>query len=168
MSLIMIPSALPNVLLVIASRLIVGTLKIFKKWCYGTWGDNQNRSLQAEVFLSGTFCIACHQRQYRKCAGYARTMHGFGTDLVRNPAIWLMESRDYVNQFAYCGRIQSNAISHWPGTNIALGFMINVWKMYIYYIRAIALIMWKATAGVENEGGIGKKTPWPRLVGWLA
>ena len=24
----------------------------------------------------------------------ARTMHGFGTDLVRNPAIWLVESRD--------------------------------------------------------------------------
>ena len=27
----------------------------------------------------------------------ARTMHGFATDLVRNPAIWLVESRDYVN-----------------------------------------------------------------------
>ena len=27
----------------------------------------------------------------------ARTMHGFGTDLVRNPAIWLVESRVYVN-----------------------------------------------------------------------
>ena len=23
-----------------------------------------------------------------------RTMHGFGTDLVRNPAIWLVEGRD--------------------------------------------------------------------------
>ena len=35
----------------------------------------------------------------------ARTILDFETDLVRNPAIWLVESQDLVIQFAYRGRI---------------------------------------------------------------
>ena len=43
-----------------------------KKWCYGTWGNNQYRNLQVEVYFeAASFCIARDQRQYRKCAGYA-------------------------------------------------------------------------------------------------
>ena len=32
--------------------------------------------------------------QFTHRAVGAGTMHGFGTDLVRNPTIWLVESRD--------------------------------------------------------------------------
>ena len=35
----------------------------------------------------------------------AGTMHGFGTDPIRNPSIWLLESRNEVSWFAHCGRI---------------------------------------------------------------
>ena len=66
-----------------------------KKWCYWTWGNNQYRNLQAGVnFEPIRFCVARDQRHYRKCAVGVGTMHGFGTDLVRNPAIWLVESRN--------------------------------------------------------------------------
>ena len=55
----LIPSALPNVLLVMACPWIglFSIVEIFlKKWCYGTWGNNQYRNLQAEVFFwSDTF-----------------------------------------------------------------------------------------------------------------
>ena len=69
-----------------------------KWWCYGTRGNHQCRNLQAEVYFEATrFCIARDKRQYfqvtHRAVG-ARTMHGFGTDLIRNPAIWLVESRD--------------------------------------------------------------------------
>ena len=37
----------------------------------------------------------------------AGIMHGFGTDPIRNQTIWLMESRNQVNLFAYRGRIMS-------------------------------------------------------------
>ena len=47
----LIPSALPNVLVVMACRWIVGIVKIWTKWCYGTWGNNQYRNLQAEVYF---------------------------------------------------------------------------------------------------------------------
>ena len=43
--------------------------------------------------------------------GSMRTMHGFGTELIRSPAIWLVESRNYVNWFAYRVRI-----THYYGT----------------------------------------------------
>ena len=36
----------------------------------------------------------------------AATKHGFGTDPIRNPTIWLAESRNQVNYFAYRGRIK--------------------------------------------------------------
>ena len=92
----LIPSALPNGLLVtLACRWIVGIVKIIKKWCYGTWGKNQYRNLQADVYFEATRFLYCTwPAQYRKCAVGARTKHGFGTDLVRNPVIWLVESRD--------------------------------------------------------------------------
>ena len=96
----LISSALPNVLLVMVCCWVVGIVKTLKKWCYGTWGNNQYRNLLAEVYFEAArFCIARDQRQYWKCAVMhravgARTMHSFGTDLVRNPAIWLVESRD--------------------------------------------------------------------------
>ena len=69
----LIPSALPNVLLVLTCRWIFGIVKILKtKWCYGTWGNNQYRNLQAEIYFEVTsFCIARDQRQYRKFASYA-------------------------------------------------------------------------------------------------
>ena len=35
----------------------------------------------------------------------AGTKHGFGTDPTRNPTIWLVESRNQVNLFAYRGRM---------------------------------------------------------------
>ena len=35
----------------------------------------------------------------------AGTMHGFGTDPIRNPTIWLVGSRIQVNWFAYHGRM---------------------------------------------------------------
>ena len=31
-------------------------------------------------------------------------MHGIGTELIRHPSIWLVESRNYVNSFPYRGR----------------------------------------------------------------
>ena len=39
----------------------------------------------------------------------AGTKHGFGTDPIRNPTIWLVESRNQVNWFAYRGRM----LNHW-------------------------------------------------------
>ena len=38
-------------------------------------------------------------------------MHGFGTDPIRNPTIWLVESRNQVNLFSYRGRM-SNCVQH--------------------------------------------------------
>ena len=65
----LIPSALPNVVLVIACRWIVGILKID---AMEPQEINQYRNLHAEVYFEATrFCIACDQRQYRMCAGYA-------------------------------------------------------------------------------------------------
>ena len=35
-----------------------------ENWRYGTWGNNQYRNLQAEVYFEATrFCIARDQRQ---------------------------------------------------------------------------------------------------------
>ena len=77
---------------------------------YPGWLNNQFRNLQAEIYFEA-IRIARDQSPHQKCAGYAPspcqtrrtasyapcscmvgTMHGFGTDLVRNPAIWLVES----------------------------------------------------------------------------
>ena len=100
----LIPSALSNVLLVPNGMSFDSWhCENIKKWCYGTGGNNQYRNLQTEVYFEETrSCIARDQRQYgsvqftHRAVG-ARTMHGFGTDQVRNPAIWLVESRVYVN-----------------------------------------------------------------------
>ena len=43
-----------------------------KIWCYGTWGNNRYRNLEAEVYIEAPrYCIAHDQCEYRKCAGYA-------------------------------------------------------------------------------------------------
>ena len=68
----LMPSALPNVLLIIACRWIVGIVKILKNDAMETWGYKEYRNQQAEVYYEATcFCIARHQRQYRECASYA-------------------------------------------------------------------------------------------------
>ena len=99
----LIPSVLLKVLLLITCHWIVGILKILKKWCYGTWGNKQYINLQAEIYFETTsFCIARDRHQYQSVqvthrAVGVRTMHGFGTDLVGNPAIWLVERQNLVN-----------------------------------------------------------------------
>ena len=56
--------------------------------------------MQAEIYFEATrFRIARNQRHYRSVqvmhrAVGVRTMHGFDTDLTRNPAIWLVQSRN--------------------------------------------------------------------------
>ena len=57
-------------------------------------------NLQAEVYFEATrfllhvTSVNTGSVQVTHRAVGARTMHGFGTDLVRNPAIWLVESQD--------------------------------------------------------------------------
>ena len=89
----LIPSALPNVLLEIACRWIVGIVKIL-----------QNNATELEeitnieiyrlkfilnrhVFVLHVTNINTGSVQVTHRAVGARTMHGFGTDLIRNPAI---------------------------------------------------------------------------------
>ena len=96
----LIPSALPNVLLVMACRWIVGIVKIL-----------QNDAMEPEeitnievyrpkfilkrhVFVMHVTSVNTGSVQVKHRGVGARTMHGFGTDLVSNPAIWLVESRD--------------------------------------------------------------------------
>ena len=40
----------------------------------------------------------------------ARNMHGFGIDLTGNRAIWLVESRNLVNEFVYRSKLHHNAL----------------------------------------------------------
>ena len=53
--------------------------------------------LKRRVFVLHVTSVNTGSVQVTHRAVGARTMHGFGTDLVRNPAIWLVESRDLVN-----------------------------------------------------------------------
>ena len=50
--------------------------------------------LKRHVFVLHVTSVNTGSVQVTHRAVGARTMHGFGTDLVRNPAIWLVESRD--------------------------------------------------------------------------
>ena len=108
----LIPSAFPNVLLVtLACRWIIGIVRILNN---GAIEPEQNTNieiyrlkfiLKRHVFVLHVTSVNIGSVQVTHRAVGARTMHGFGTDLVRNLAIWLMESRDWVNLFAYRGRI---------------------------------------------------------------
>ena len=96
----LIPSALPNVLLVMACRWIVGMAKILTN--DGMEPEEITNIeiyrpkfiLKRHVFVLHLTSVNTGSVQVTHCAVGARTMHGFGTDLVRNPAIWLVESRD--------------------------------------------------------------------------
>ena len=99
----LMPSALPNVLLIIACRWIVGTVKILKNDAMEP-EDISNIEINRLKFIMKQHVFVLHVTsvntgsvQVTHRAVGARTMHGFGTDLVRNPTIWLVERRDYVN-----------------------------------------------------------------------
>ena len=50
--------------------------------------------LKRHVFVLHVISVNTGSVQVTHRAVGARIMHGFGTDLVRNPAIWLVESRE--------------------------------------------------------------------------
>ena len=96
----LIPSALPNVLLVMVCRWIVGIVKTLKNDAMEP-GEITNIEiyrlkfiLKRHVLVSHVTSVNTGSVQVTHRAVGARIMHGFGTDLVRNPAIWLVESRD--------------------------------------------------------------------------
>ena len=99
----LIPSALPNVLLVMVCRWIVGIVKTLKNDAMEPEEITNIEIyrlkfiLKWHVFVLHVTSVNTGSVQVTHRAVGARTMHGFGTDLVRNPAIWLVESRDYVN-----------------------------------------------------------------------
>ena len=94
----LIPSALPNVLLVMACRWIVGVAKILTN--DGMEPEEITNIeiyrpkiiLKRHVFVLQVTSVNTGSVQVTHRAVDARTMHGFGADLVRNPAIWLVES----------------------------------------------------------------------------
>ena len=99
MSLIL--STLPNVLLVtLAWRWIIGIVKILNNdamepeeiTCIEIY--RLKFILKRHDFVLHATSVNTGSVQVTHRAVGARTMHGFGTDLVRNPAIWLVESRD--------------------------------------------------------------------------
>ena len=61
--------------------------------------------LKQDVFVLHVTSVNIGSVQVTHLEVGARTMHAYDTDLVRNPAIWLVESQDLVIQFAYRGRI---------------------------------------------------------------
>ena len=61
--------------------------------------------LKRQVFVLHVTSVNTGSAQVTHGAVGARIIHGLGIDLVRNPAIWLVESRDLVNLFAYRGRM---------------------------------------------------------------
>ena len=72
-----------------------------KRWCYGTRGNNQYIEvyrlkfiLKRHVFVLHATSVNTGSVQVTHRAVGARTMHVFGTDLVSDPAIWLVESWD--------------------------------------------------------------------------
>ena len=86
-----------------ACRLIVGIVKILRNDAMEP-EEITNIEIYRLKFILKRHVFVLHvtslntgsvQVTYRAVG--ARTMHGFGTDLVRNPAIWLVESRVYVN-----------------------------------------------------------------------
>ena len=96
----LIPSALLNILLVMACRWIFGIVKILKNDAMEL-EEITNKEiyrlkfiLKRHVFVLHVTSVNTRSVQVTHCAVGARTMHGFGTGLVRNPAIWLVESRD--------------------------------------------------------------------------
>ena len=68
----LIPSVLPKVLLVMTCHWIVGILKKLKKWCYGTWGNNQYINLQAEIYFEATIFIRPFEKRDVLCRGNVR------------------------------------------------------------------------------------------------
>ena len=96
----LISSALPYVLLVMACRWIVGIAKILTndgmepEEITNLEINRPKFILKRQVFLLHVTSVNTGSVQVTHRAVGARTMHGFGTDLVRNPAIWLVESRD--------------------------------------------------------------------------
>ena len=89
----LIPSALPNVLIVMACHWIVGVVKISKNYAMEPEEITNiefNRLkfiLKRYVFVLLVTSVKTGSVQVMRHAVGARTMHGFGTDLVSNPAI---------------------------------------------------------------------------------
>ena len=84
----LIPSALPNILLIRACHWIVGIVKILKHDAM-----EPEEITNIEVYMLKTSVNTGSVQVMHRAVG-ARTMDGFGTDLVSNLAIWLVESRD--------------------------------------------------------------------------
>ena len=103
----LIPSALPNVLLVMACPWLglFSIVEIFLKNDAMEPEEITNIEIyrlklfffKRHIFVLHVTSVNTGSVQVMHRAVGARTMHGFGTDLVRNPAIWLVESRDQVN-----------------------------------------------------------------------
>ena len=95
----LVPSAWPNVLLVMACRWIVGIVKILKN--DGMEPEEITNIeiyrlkfiLKRHVFVLHVTSVSTRSVQVTHRAVGDRTMHGLGNELVRNPAIWLVESR---------------------------------------------------------------------------
>ena len=97
----LIPSALPNVLLVtLTCRWIIGIVKILNNDAMELEEIANIEMyrlkfiLKRHVFVLHVTSINTRSVRVTHRAVGASTMHGFGTDLVRNPAIWLVESQD--------------------------------------------------------------------------
>ena len=99
----LIPLALPNVLrvmTVMACRWIIDIVKILKNDAMELEEITNIEIyrlkfiLKRHVFVLHVTSVNTGSVQVTHRAVGARTMHGFATDLVRNPAIWLAESRD--------------------------------------------------------------------------
>ena len=100
----LIPSALSkSYLYLMACCLIVGIVKILRNDAMEPEEITNIEIyrlkfiLKRHVFVLHVTSVNTGSEQVTYRAVGARTMHGFGTDLVRNPAIWLVESRVYVN-----------------------------------------------------------------------
>ena len=116
----LIPSALSKpYLYLIAYRLIAGIVKILRNDAMEPEEITNIEIyrlkfiLKRHVFVLHVTSVSTGSVQVTHRAVGARTMHGFGTDLVRNPAIWLVESRVYVNLFAYRGRMHIILPNFW-------------------------------------------------------
>ena len=97
----LIPSALPNVLPVtLACCWIIGIVKILNNdamepeeiTCIEIY--RLKFILKRHVFVLHATSVNTGSVQVTHRSVGARTMYGFGSDLVWNPAIWLVESRD--------------------------------------------------------------------------
>ena len=85
------------------------------KWCHKSRRNYTFVNLKATkiskrcVFILVTWPWRLPEEWPEACGNFtvvgAGTKHGFGIDPIRNPTIWLVESRNQVNQFAYRGRI---------------------------------------------------------------